>query len=119
MKNKFDILYESIIDELNSLTELESDIEKEYKSFDEFKHFCKQLDLLAKMNNDKDEDVIECSLYFISANDKNPIRFDYLNQNDIKYYKENRILFEKLNDYKKHYIVTLAGEENSPRIIWC
>ena len=120
-KTKFDILYESIIDELNSLEDLETEVEQEYKSFNEFKQFCKRLDLIAELDQYTDTDKdIECSLYFMKEFDteNKPVRFDFFNQNDIEYYKENYTIFDELINYKKHYIVTLSGEEKSPRIIW-
>lgn len=120
-KTKFDILYESIIDELNSLEDLETEVEQEYKSFNEFKQFCKRLDLIAELDQYTDTDkVVECSLYFMKEFDteNKPVRFDFFNQNDIEYYKENHTIFDELSNYKKHYIVTLSGKEKSPRIIW-
>ena len=35
-----------------------------------------------------------------------------------EYHRQFKDIFDKLNDYKKHYIVTLTGELKSPRIIW-
>lgn len=112
-KTQFKLLYEAI------LNELESAEEKQYKSFNEFRHFCKNLDLIAELDKYTDTDtVINCTLYFIDGYNKNKKRFEYLNQSDINYYKKYSTVFNKLNSYKNLYIVTLDGSKDSPKIIW-
>ena len=122
MKDKFTILYESIIDDLNSLEDLENEPKKEYKSYEEFRHFCKNNDLITKLDEEADDSdkVIECSLYFMNEKDTDnkPVRFDYYNQNVPEYYKQYHQLFDLMKDYKKHYIVTLDGKAGSKKIIW-
>ena len=119
-KNKFDIIYENII---NSFNNTNNDInEKTYKSFEEFRQFCKQLDLIVELdkNLNKSDKLIEASLYFMKEkdNDNKPIRFDYLDQLNNSYIKEYNKLFKELKDYKNKYIVTLTGKKDSPQVIW-
>lgn len=119
-KNKFDIIYENII---NSFNNTNNDInEKTYKSFEEFRQFCKQLDLIVELdkNLNKSDKLIEASLYFMKEkdNDNKPIRFDYLDQLNNSYIKEYNNLFKELKDYKNKYIVTLTGKKDSPQVIW-
>lgn len=119
-KNKFDIIYENII---NSFNNTNNDInEKTYKSFEEFRQFCKQLDLIVELdkNLNKSDKLIEASLYFMKEkdNDNKPIRFDYLDQLNNSYIKEYNKFFKELKDYKNKYIVTLTGKKDSPQVIW-
>lgn len=119
-KNKFDIIYENII---NSFNNTNNDInEKTYKSFEEFRQFCKQLDLIVELdkNLNKSDKLIEASLYFMKEkdNDNKPIRFDYLDQLNNSYIKEYNNIFKELKDYKNKYIVTLTGKKDSPQVIW-
>lgn len=119
-KNKFDIIYENII---NSFNNTNNDInEKTYKSFKEFRQFCKQLDLIVELdkNLNKSDKLIEASLYFMKEkdNDNKPIRFDYLDQLNNSYIKEYNNIFKELKDYKNKYIVTLTGKKDSPQVIW-
>ena len=119
-KNKFDIIYENII---NSFNNTNNDInEKTYKSFEEFRQFCKQLDLIVELdkNLNKSDKLIEASLYFMKEkdNDNKPIRFDYLDQLNNSYIKDYNKLFKELKDYKNKYIVTLTGKKDSPQVIW-
>lgn len=119
-KNKFDIIYENII---NSFNNTNNDInEKTYKSFEEFRQFCKQLDLIVELdkNLNKSDKLIEASLYFMKEkdNDNKPIRFDYLDQLNNSYIKEYNKLFKELKNYKNKYIVTLTGKKDSPQVIW-
>jgi len=120
---KFDMLIESILEDLNSLAEYESEIEPTVVSYNEFKQFCKGLDLIAELDSDLDVDspnAIECSLYFMKKfdNENKPVKFDFFNQNSRSYYKEYIDLFKTLKDYKKRHIVTYDGNINSPEIIW-
>lgn len=120
---KFNTLIESILEDLNSLEEFETEIEPTIVSYNEFKHFCKELDLIAELDKDMDMDsnnAIECSLYFMKQfdNDNKPVKFDFFNQYSRKYYNEHLELFNILKDYKKRHIVTLEGDTKSPEIIW-
>ena len=120
-RDDFKVLYEEIVKDIASLEEYETEPKLECRSFDEFKHFCKSLNLRCELSeNDNNEKVQECSLYFMNEfdNDRNQIRFDYYNQIMPEYHRQFKDIFDKLNDYKKHYIVTLTGELKSPRIIW-
>lgn len=120
-KTQFEMLYESVLAELNSLEEYENEIEPELKSFEEFKHFCKDLYIIAELDTEKLSDkMIECSLYFMKETDSEnkPVRFDFYNQQNPTYYQQYREIFDKLIDYKKHFIVTKDGQKTSPKIIW-
>jgi hypothetical protein len=119
-QTKFDMLYESILSELNDLHELETEIEKQYKSLDEFKHFLKSIDLILEIDDDEETpNYIECKLYFIDPdNDNNLIRFEYLNQVVPSYYEQYKDLFDSLNQYAKLNIVTMDGTKDSPIIMW-
>lgn len=124
MKNQFDILYESILKDLNSLEEYESEPIKEVKSYTEFKHFLNKFDLISKLDEEdtstKDKKVIECTLYFANKydTDHNLVKFDYYNKVNPSYYLQYKELFDELEDYRKHYTVTLSGEKDSPQILW-
>lgn len=124
MKNKFDILYESILDDLNSLEEYETEQVKTIKSYNEFKHFLNKFNLISKLdeedNSNKDNTVIECTLYFANEYDTehNLVKFDYYNKITPSYYLKYKEIFDQLEDYHKHYIVTLSGEKDSPQILW-
>lgn len=117
---KFNLLYENILNEYFNLNNNDK-IEKKYKSFEEFRHFCKELDIIVKLNKYQNDDkIIEASLYFLKEIDDNhkPIKFDYFNQMEQKYFKKYKNIFLKLQDYKKNNKVTLSGEKNSPEIFW-
>jgi len=124
MKNKFNVVYESILKDLNSLEDLEKEPVKEYKSYNEFKHFLNKYDLISQLdeedNSSKNKKFIECSLYFANEydNDHNLVKFDYYNKINQSYYLKYKEIFDKLEDYHKHYIVTLSGEKDSPKILW-
>jgi hypothetical protein len=118
-KSNFNILYESILNDINASTK--DEVEKKYKSFDEFKHFCKELDLIVKLNELQEiKNLIGCSLFLINEYDgqNKPKRFDFLNQCEPEYIKKYFNLFKTLNKYKQENIVTLNGKENSPIIVW-
>ena len=111
---KFNLLYENILNEYFNLNNNDK-IEKKYKSFDEFRH------IIVKLNKYQNDDkIIEASLYFLKEIDDNhkPIKFDYFNQMEQKYFKKYKNIFLKLQDYKKNNKVTLSGEKNSPEIFW-
>lgn len=120
---KFNMMIESILEDLNSLEEYENEIEPKIVSYNEFKQFCKSLDIIAELDADLDmdsENAIECSLYFMKKfdNENKPVRFDFFNQHSRQYFNEHYSLFKALKDYKKHHIVTLEGDIKSPEIIW-
>lgn len=107
-KRKFDILFESIVQQINSIDDEET---PEYKSFEEFKHFIKDFNIIAELDTEsKNDKVIECSLYFIDQFDgsNKPVKFDYYNQCDQNYYLKYKNIFDKLQEYHKKYIVTLT-----------
>ena len=124
MKNAFNIVYESILKELNSLEEFETNPIKEYKSFNEFKHFLNKYNLICKLDDEddsnKDKKFIECSLYFANEydTDHNLVKFDYYNKINQAYYLQYKEIFDDLENYHMHYIVTLSGEKESPEIMW-
>lgn len=123
MKSKFDILYESVLKELNSLEEYETEPVKELKSYEQFKHFLNKFDLISELDEEdkkNNQKVIECSLYFANQydNDHNLIRFDYYNKVNPQYYLQYKEIFDQLEDFHKHYVVTLTGEKKSPQILW-
>ena len=119
-QTRFEMLYESILSELNDLHELETEVEKQYKSLDEFKHFLKSIDLILEIDDDKETpNYIECKLYFLDPdNDNNLIRFEYLNQVVLSYYDKYKDIFDSLNQYAKLNIVTMDGTKDSPIIMW-
>lgn len=112
MKSKFDILFESVLDELNSLEDYETEPTKKLKSFNEFKHFVNKFDLICELDKEdkNNQKAIECSLYFINQfdNEHNQVKFDYYNKIDQKYYYQYKNIFDQLEDFRKHYIVTLT-----------
>lgn len=106
---KFNILAQQI---------LHGDEYLELRSFEEFRHFCGKLGLIAELETDylEQQKYIQASLYFMKQfENKKPVKFDYYNQDTTTYNKE---LYDKLSDYKKHYRVTLDGTKDSPEIIW-
>ena len=111
---KFDILYEEIME--NS--------KKQLKSFQQFRHFCKELDLSVELHNldeqnQNEQKFLEASLFFIKKiNDKKPIRFEFYNQFDQDYVSQNIEIFNELNKFKKQYNVTLDGTNKTPYVIW-
>jgi hypothetical protein len=79
------------------------------------------MNLIAELDTEELSDkMIECSLYFMKETDSEnkPVKFDFYNQNETSYYEQYQELFEKLIDFKKHFIVTRDGSKTSPKIIW-
>lgn len=111
---KFNILYEEIME--NS--------QKQIKSFQEFRHFCKELNLIVELHkldeqNQKNQKFLEASLFFMKKiNDKAPVRFEFYNQFDQDYVSKHLEIFNELNKFKKQYLVTLDGTDKSPYVIW-
>lgn len=116
-KSKFDIIYENILTTLNN-----TEKNKTYKSFEEFRQFCKLLDLIVELDkNMKDTDkLVEASLYFMKETDSDnkPIKFDYLDKLNNLYVNKYKDIFDKLSEYKNTYIVTISGKKDSPKILW-
>jgi hypothetical protein len=118
---QFNTLYESVMQDLDSLEEYEVEPILKLTSFEAFKHFCKNINLVTQLSEYSDDDkVVGCSLYFKGLEDefKQPVKFDYYAKENHQYYDELRDVFEKLEDYKKHYIVTLDGTKATPQVIW-
>lgn len=118
---KFDILYESIMLSYDNpyYNYEEDEYKKEFRSYLEFQHFCKNLNLITKLITPiKDGKFQFCIFYFMNEfdSDNHKVQFDYLNTYEYKYVEKYKDLYDKLNDYKEKYIVTLDGKNNSTRI---
>lgn len=113
------MLYESIMLSYENpyYNYMDEEDKKEYRSYLEFQHFCKKLNLITKLltpfeNNNRFQ---FCTFYFVNEFDvdNNPIQFDYLNKYDNKYMLKYKDLYNKLDEYKKLYIITLDGNKDS------
>lgn len=104
---KFDLVFEEVMGQV---------VEKEIKSFDDFKQFCKTIGLFVQLNDTTaDSKYISCILYF-DPEFKMPL--NYFNKFHPLYYNEYREVFDKLQNFKDTYWVTKDGTKNSKQIIW-
>ena len=116
MKDLFNIVYEESLDALN-----EEKPKKEYTSFEVFRHFCKNNDLIAELDQNKDSknQYVNCLLYLMNEKDTDnkPVRFDFYSS-DKNYCDKYADIFDLLRDYKESHEVTVDGTEQSPKVLW-
>lgn len=109
MKN-FNIIFEQYM-----LNNNQQQQKKEYRSLDEFRHFCDRLNLIVEPVNQSNISYI-VKLYKFKNNKKQ--FFDYYYKFNPHYYAQNKNIFEALKSYREKYIVTVDGTENSKKVLY-
>ena len=110
--NNFNILFQQVL--YNNTKQQQ---QKQYRSLEEFKHFCDNLNLITKeLKSDIQSNFITINLY--KLNNNNEERFEYYNKYNPHFYNQYKNIIDTLEDYKNKYNISLDGTPNSKIIFF-
>lgn len=113
MKN-FNLIYEQYCLNNNLITH-EEEKQKEYRSLEQFKHFCDKFDIIVKfVEQSKLSYIVRL---FIIKNDKEDI-FDFYYKFNPHYYSQHKQIFKAFQNFKQKYIVTVDGTQNTKKVLY-
>ncbi len=110
---KFNLIYEQYCLN-NNLQDNEQNI-KEYRSLEQFKHFCDKFDIIVKFVQQSNISYIV--RLFLIQNGKQQL-FDYYYKFNPHYYALHKKIFDAIQQYKKKYIVTIDGTQNTKKVLY-
>lgn len=112
--------YENPYMNLNYVTyKDQNENKKQIRSFEEFKNYCRKYDLnvqLQQQNKKQNEQPQKYLIIniFIKTRQLDPIKFEYYNKNNQKYYEQNKLKFKAIQDFLQKYTITKDGKNNYP-----